>query len=145
MRSIARERLSYLVVRSLPLVVQFGGLVCLTPIKQYGSYPERIAGFVSLSLIAGFLNLCSRHTERWQSICAPIGARSCTKRRGQRLRADVNGLSTDRADVAHPCHRIIARWMYWVCAYERLTRSGRHRALRVQAARIRMGAARWLL
>jgi hypothetical protein len=48
MRSIAQERLSYLVVRSLALVVQLGGLVCLTPIKQYGSYPERIAGFVSL-------------------------------------------------------------------------------------------------
>jgi hypothetical protein len=66
MRSIARERLSYLDVRSLALVVQLGGLVCLTPIKQYRSYPERIAGFVSLSLIAWFLNLCTRLSGEYE-------------------------------------------------------------------------------
>jgi hypothetical protein len=66
MRSVAQERLSYLVVRSIALVIQLGALVCLTPIKQYGSYPERIAGFIALSLIAWFLNLCSRRSSEYE-------------------------------------------------------------------------------
>jgi hypothetical protein len=66
MNSIAQHRRSYLIIRWVALVIQLGGLICLTPIKQYGDYPERIAGFVSLSLIAWFLNLCCRQTHEYQ-------------------------------------------------------------------------------
>jgi len=66
MRSVAQDRLAYLVVRSLSALVQVGALVCLTPIKQNGGYAERIIGFVVLSLIAWFLNLCSRQTGEYQ-------------------------------------------------------------------------------
>jgi hypothetical protein len=66
MRSIAQDRLFYLVVRSMALMIQLGALVCLTPIKQYGGYPERIIGFAALSLTAWFLNLCSRQTGEYQ-------------------------------------------------------------------------------
>ena len=66
MRSIAQARLSYLVLRSLALVIQLGAIVCLTPIKQYGSYTERIAGFVALSATAWFLNLRSRRSSEYQ-------------------------------------------------------------------------------
>jgi hypothetical protein len=62
----ARERLPYLMVRSLAVMIQLGGLVCLTPIKQDGGYPERIAGFVALSLVAWFLNVCLRRTSEYQ-------------------------------------------------------------------------------
>jgi hypothetical protein len=66
MRSIAQDRLAYLVVRSISALVQVGALVCLTPVKQYGSYSERTVGFIVLSLIAWFLNLCSRRTGEYQ-------------------------------------------------------------------------------
>ncbi|HJU12522.1 MAG TPA: hypothetical protein VJ728_16680 [Candidatus Binataceae bacterium] len=66
MGSIVQDRLSYRIIRSVALIIQLGALVCLTPIKQYGGYPERVAGFVALSLIAWFLNLCSRHTAEYQ-------------------------------------------------------------------------------
>jgi hypothetical protein len=66
MRGIARERLFYLTIRSLALVIQLGAIICLTPIKLYGAYPERIVGFVALSLIAWFLNLCSQGTGEYQ-------------------------------------------------------------------------------
>jgi hypothetical protein len=62
----ALDRLFYLLLRSVALVIQLGALVCLTPVKQYGGYPERIAGFVALSSIAWFLNLCSRHCSDYQ-------------------------------------------------------------------------------
>ncbi|MBV8774375.1 MAG: hypothetical protein JO166_18880 [Deltaproteobacteria bacterium] len=66
MRSIAQDRLAYLVARSVAALVQLIALVCLTPIKQTGSYSERIIGFVVLSLTAWFLNLCSRQTSEYQ-------------------------------------------------------------------------------
>jgi hypothetical protein len=66
MRSIAEDRMKYRVIRLLALLIQLGGLVCLTPIKPYGTYPERITGFVVLSLTAWFLNVCSRQTGEYQ-------------------------------------------------------------------------------
>ena len=66
MRSIARDRLIYLIVRSVSALVQVGALVCLTPIRQDEGYAERIIGFVMLSLIAWFLNLCARQTGEYQ-------------------------------------------------------------------------------
>jgi hypothetical protein len=66
MRGIARDRLFYLTIRSLALVLQLGAIVCLTPIKLHGAYPERIVGFVALSLIAWFLNLCAQGTGEYR-------------------------------------------------------------------------------
>jgi hypothetical protein len=66
MRSIAQDRSTYLVLRSVAALVQLIGVVCLTPIKQNGSYSERIIGFIVLSLTAWFLNLCSRRTGEYQ-------------------------------------------------------------------------------
>jgi hypothetical protein len=62
MSIVVRDRLAYLVVRSVALVTQLGALACLTPLRQHRSYPERIGGFVALSLIAWLLNLYSRQT-----------------------------------------------------------------------------------
>lgn len=66
MSSMVQDRLAYLVVRSVAVVTQLGAFVCLTPLKQYRSYPERIGGFVALSLIAWFLNLYSRQTGEYE-------------------------------------------------------------------------------
>jgi hypothetical protein len=66
MRSVAQDRSSYFIVRAVALVIQVGALVCLTPLNQYGGYPERIAGFVALSSIAWFLNLSSRRTNEYE-------------------------------------------------------------------------------
>jgi type IV secretory pathway component VirB8 len=66
MRSIAQDRLTYLVVRSVSALVQVGALICLTPIKQNDGYVERIIAFVTLSSIAWFLNLCTRRTGEYQ-------------------------------------------------------------------------------
>ena len=66
MTSIVQDRLAYFVVRSVALVTQLGALICLTPIKEYRGYPERIAGFVALSLIAWFLNLYSRQNGEYE-------------------------------------------------------------------------------
>jgi hypothetical protein len=66
MRSIGQDRSSYLIVRSMALVIQLLAVVCLTPIKRHGAYPERIVGFVALSLTAWFLNLCSRQMGEHQ-------------------------------------------------------------------------------
>jgi hypothetical protein len=62
MSSIVQDRLAYLVVSSVALVTQLGAVVCLTPVRQGRSYPDRIAGFVALSLIAWFLNVYKRQT-----------------------------------------------------------------------------------
>lgn len=66
MNSIVQDRLGYLVIRSVALVTQLGALLCLTPLRQYRSYPERIGGFVALSLIAWFLNLCSKQSGEYE-------------------------------------------------------------------------------
>lgn len=66
MSSVAQDRVAYLVVRSVAVGSQLGALVCLMPINEQRSYPERITGFVALCLIAWFLNLCNRHTGEYQ-------------------------------------------------------------------------------
>lgn len=88
MRSIAQDRLAYLVVRSVALVIQIGALICLTPIKQCGTYSERIVGFVGLSLIAWFLNLYSRQTGEYQR---RILAKHLRAERRQQLAVSVLG------------------------------------------------------
>ena len=66
MGSIGRARLFYLIVRVAALFVQLAALVSLMPIKRHVAYPERVAGFVALSLTAWFLNLCSRQMAEHQ-------------------------------------------------------------------------------
>lgn len=105
MRSIAQDRLGYLVVRSMAALVQLIALVCLTPIKQTGSYSERIIGFVLLSLIAWFLNLCSRRTGEYQR-------RMLAKHRRAHRRRDfaVSLLATVFAATAIVYLQVVPTW-----------------------------------
>ncbi|GEM_PF-3062659 len=66
MRSSAQDRLAYSVVRSISALVQLGALICLTPLKQYGSDTERIIAFIMLSMMAWSLNVWCRRSPEYQ-------------------------------------------------------------------------------
>jgi hypothetical protein len=66
MRTVAQDRLAYLVVRLVGLFIQLAALMCLTPVKQDGGYSERITAFAVLSAIAWLLNVYCRQTSEYQ-------------------------------------------------------------------------------